>query len=138
MSLQGVVARRKSSASVQVAIKEHAGIMARVMADLLGEETGPAVAVLLDRAFEQLEKDTIAMVRAESAHIKDVAVEVNELAYHDACSQYDRTFSVVARLASTLLEVVGQTDVARLVGPSEQRPGLTVAHATSPEADSAA
>ncbi|MCP4677835.1 MAG: hypothetical protein GY854_20415 [Deltaproteobacteria bacterium] len=138
MSSQGVVARQKSSASVQVAIKNHTGAMARGMGDLLGEETGPAAAVLLDRALEQLETDTHAMLQAESDHLKDIEIEVNDLAFHDALRQYDRTFSVVARLASTLLEVVGETDIARKVGPSEQRPGLTAAHATSPGADSAA
>jgi len=138
MSSEGVVARRKSSASVQVAIKEHTGIIARGIGDLLGEETGPATAVLLDRALEQLETDTLAMVQAESVHLKDVAVEMNDLAFHDALRQYDRTFSIAARLASTLLELVGQKDIARQVGPSEQRPGLTAAYATSPEANSAA
>ncbi len=138
MSSNGVVARRKSSASVQAAIRNNTGTMARGMGDLLGEETGPATAVLLDRSLAQLEADTIAMVGAEKTHLRDVGIEANDLAFRDAVRNYDRTFLAVARLVSTLLQVVGEAEIAHQIGPSEQRPGLTAAYAKSPEANSAA
>ncbi len=42
---------------------------------------------------------------------------------------YDRAFSLTANLAGTLLELAEETELARRVRPSQQRPGQTAADA---------
>lgn len=65
-----------------------------------------------------------------TSHLKDVAREEREaeqtfVKKHAAIGEYDSTFSSVASLISTLLEVAGESELASRVRPSKRRPGQT-------------
>lgn len=67
---------------------------------------------------------------ALASALKDVAREVREaeqtqVKKHEAIEGYDKTFSGVASLLTTLLEVAGEPKLASRVRPSKRRPGQT-------------
>jgi hypothetical protein len=139
MGSKRVEDRKRSSTAVQAAVRNHLHAIARGLAELFGEETGPAIAVLLDRAVEKLAEDTAAMIRADdirnsgcnAGRIVDAAnggrPKAAEEARLDAIERYDRTFSVTAHLVSTLLAVAGEKDLACELRPSAERAGRTAA-----------
>ena len=59
-------------------------------------------------------------------------------AKHAAIDLYDDTFSIAADLVSTLLQVAGQTDLAKRVRPSTRRSGQTAEDAPSESSTTAA
>lgn len=139
MGSKRVEERQRSSTAVQAAVRNHLHSIARGLGELFGEETGPAIAVLLDRAVEKLAEDTADMMRAddflnecEGARALDVGGSGDRIsgakeARLDAIDRYDRTFSVTANLVSTLLAVAGREDLACEVRPSTERAGRTAA-----------
>jgi hypothetical protein len=52
--------------------------------------------------------------------------EATQTAKDKAIVAYDRTFSRVATLAGALLEIAGESELAKRVRPSTRRPGRTV------------
>lgn len=140
MGSKTVADRQKSSMSVQTAVRNHMHIIARGLGEIYGEETGPAIAVLLDRAVEKLAQDTVSMLKADDGYTNgnDSTGVNNSKAYNgqglvtredrrDAIDRYDRTFSVTANLVSTLLAIAGEEDLACRVRPSAARRGRTAA-----------
>ncbi len=148
MGSNSVTKRCKSSACVQAAVRSHADAIARSLGEFFGEETGPAVAVLLDRIGERLEVDTNSMIRRDDELLGSIGEDPGRiasrngnnkmLAMHDAVDQYDRTFEKAAHLLSVLLNIAGQGELARQVRPSKSRAGLTAELADDNEAHSAA
>ena len=53
--------------------------------------------------------------------------EATQTAKDKTVAEYDRTFSRIATLASAMLEIAGESELARRVRPSSRRPGRTVA-----------
>lgn len=71
---------------------------------------------------------------ALAGSLQDVAREVREaeqtqVKKHAAIGDYDKAFSSVASLVSTLLEVAGEPKLASRVRPSKRRPGQTAEEA---------
>jgi hypothetical protein len=58
--------------------------------------------------------------------------EATQRAKDKQMAEYDTTFKRVATLASALLEIAGESDLARRVRPSARRPGQTAENAEEP------
>ena len=107
-----VVDRQKSSEAVQAAATTHEAAIVKGTIDILGDDAGVAVSLILNRSKERLKEATDKMVAADNAHLTELSDDKEKLIARD--DKGDALYRTISDFKEIGTAVFGSTYIGRL------------------------